>query len=156
MNMLQISILTPRKAPSMLVLALAFFLSSCGEADTANMRKGDAPQPGDHVLVYEVSSLQIDVLESAPLQIRITARGRTNTGGWHDARLVLDEDASAGPLMVYRFEALRPTGMATQAFTPIQASTTFGPWTDRMSREIRVVSSHDEQSVFYPPREGSE
>ncbi len=148
-------VLTLRKGVAGLVMA--FLLSSCGEADTSGASFKDEPmQTSDATLVYDVSDIDVAVLESAPLQILITARGRTRTGGWSEPALVLDEEASSGHLLVYQFVAVRPTGMATQALMPIEASVTYGPWRDRMAREIRVSASTNEHSIQYPGSESDE
>jgi len=112
--------------------------------------KDNAPQPGEPRLVYDVSDVSVDVLETAPLQIRITANGHARTGGWSEHQLVLDEDASVGIHLVYRFVAVPPDGMATQAITPITASVDYGPWLDRAGREIEVVAETNSVMITYP------
>lgn len=131
------------------VAALA--LAGCGDdADSASF---ETPDPSEPQLVYSVDAAEVAVMESMPLQIRITAQGMTRTGGWTDAALVLDEEASSGVTLVYRFVAVRPTGMATQAFTPIEASVDYGPWVDRAGRVIEIVAETNTYQFAYPSSE---
>jgi len=138
--------------PRFLAIAAAIlFLAGCNEEDAVGGDfKDNVPQPGDAQLVSSVDEVEIAVMESFPLQLHITARGMTRTGGWTDAQLVLDEEASKGIRLVYRFMAVRPTGMATQAFTPIEASVSYGPWTDRAAREIEIIAGTNSETLMFP------
>jgi len=131
--------------------ALLFGLAAC-EEDTMNAPgfKDDGLTAGDARLVYNVTSIEVAVLESLPLQIHITAAGHTRTGGWSDVRLELDEEASEGIRLVYRFVAVPPSGMATQAITPVQGSATYGPWVDRAARQIEVIAETNTEILMFP------
>ena len=50
---------------------------------------------------------------------RIIARGLARTGGWTEPRLVLAEQS--GDVSRYRFVAIAPTGLVTQALERIEA-----------------------------------
>lgn len=115
--------------------------------------KDDLPQSGEARLVYDVTDIDVDVLESAPLQIRITASGHTRTGGWTNVTLEADEEASQGIHLVYRLVAVPPEGMATQMITPVEASANYGPWLDRAAREIEVIADTNSMTIIFPSSE---
>jgi len=130
------------------------FVAACSQEDSVGGSfKDDLPQVGEPQLVYDVTDIEIAVLESFPLQLLITANGHTRTGGWSDVHLVLDEDASEGIHLVYRFVGTRPTGMATQAITPVSASVSYGPWVDRAAREIEVIAETNSHTILFPSTE---
>ncbi len=125
-------------------------LSACGEGSSvAGSFKDEFRAPSDARLLYDVTSVDVAVMESQPLQLRVSAQGHSRTGGWSAPALVLDEDASGEDVLVFRLVAVRPTGMATQAITPIAATTDFGPWTDGMAQEIRVVAETNSESFYF-------
>jgi len=137
-----------------LFAATLLFVAACSQEDSVGGSfKDDLPQAGEPQLVYDVTDIEIAVLESFPLQLLITANGHARTGGWSDVQLVLDEDASEGIHLVYRLVGIRPTGMATQAITPVSASVSYGPWVDRAAREIEVIAETNSHTIMYPSAE---
>ncbi|MDB6155232.1 MAG: hypothetical protein JWL90_3685 [Chthoniobacteraceae bacterium] len=78
----------------------------------------------------------MQILETAPAQIQVDARGMTNTGGWSKPQL-RKKSAKDG---VYQFEfvAQQPGAIATQAFTKVAASITFPKPAD--IREVQVIA----------------
>jgi hypothetical protein len=101
----------------------ALVLSGCGpdEAGTNAGQTGlegadgamETPA-GPLRLIYEVRSLALT--EEGD---QIIAQGATRTGGWSDPRLVLEEQE--GEEARYRFVAVQPAGLVTQAIEPIEA-----------------------------------
>jgi len=137
-----------------LFTATLLFVAACSQEDSVGGSfKDDLAPAGEPQLVYDVTDIEIAVLESFPLQLLITANGHARTGGWSELRLVLDEEASEGIHLVYRFEGTRPTGMATQAITPVSASVSYGPWVDRAAREIEVIAETNSHTIMYPSAE---
>lgn len=139
--------------PSGKIISVLFIagLAACSpQADSGDEGGKFAGPDGDARLVYDVGNIDIAVMESLPLQIRISAAGRTRTGGWTDAALVLDEEQSEGIRLVYNFVATPPEGMATQAITPIEASVTYGPWRDRAAREITIIAENNSATIMFP------
>ncbi len=133
--------------------ALLLSLSACSEGETEGPDFKDEPLPEGARLVYTVDGVDVALLKSTPMQIQITASGSTRTGGWSEPQLVLDEDASEGTRLVYRFVAVPPSGAATQAITPITASVTYGPWIDRAARQIEVVAETSSETMEFPGQE---
>jgi hypothetical protein len=125
----------------LMVLAVA-----CSEEDSvAADFRNNAPQPGEARLVYDVAEISVQEVQSAALQVVITATGHTRTGGWTEAELVLDEDASEPGNPVYRFMAVPPEGMATQAITPIDATAFYFPTVDT----VTVVAQTNQMTYEY-------
>ncbi len=127
------------------------FAVACNEEDSmAGSFKDELPQAAEARLVYDVTEVTAELSANLPGELHIHAVGHTRTGGWTDVALVVDEEASEGLHLVYRFVAVPPQGMATQPITPIGASTAYGPYRDRAARIIEVVSSTNSVTITYP------
>ncbi len=142
--------LTLRKSIIALGAGTALLLSGCdASSDTPSgggSFKDDLPDTSAARLIYEVTEADFAVLESFPLQLQISARGRTRTGGWSDPVLVLDEDASDLNTLVYQFRATAPRGMATQAFSPIEATARFMPYDPEHVTQVQIVAETNEMT----------
>lgn len=75
-------------------------------------------------LVYKVDSVRFALLKSNPPQYQIEAKGEVRTGGWSNPKLtaVVYVHPPADGIYEYTFTATPPSGMATQAITPISAT----------------------------------
>lgn len=95
------------------------------------------PAQKEGELVYRVDNVDVRVMESYPEQLHITAEGITRTGGWSNAQLRPRPSSSEG-VYEFRFEARPPAGVATQALTPITATTTMTK--PKSFRWVRVIA----------------
>lgn len=109
------------------LLKITFFvmvslLMACDE-------NGDRSPNGQLQQVYEVTAIQLSVLESLPQQLKIDAEGNARTGGWSNPELVPYEYIAppADGIYEFDFKAQPPADIATQAITPIKASYTMNP-----------------------------
>jgi len=149
-----------RTLRAVLSAGILVFAVACNEEDSmAGSFKDDLPQSGEAQLVYDVTDISVEEVESAALQVIITATGHTRTGGWTDVRLVLDDHASEPGHLVYRFVAMRPAGMATQMIASIQASTSYFPtvgYSDPTSSylptvgRVEVIAETNSMTYDYP------
>ena len=122
-------------------------LTACDAASDDESWKDDVPQHGEPLLIYRVDDIQFAVMESFPLQLDITANGHARTGGWTEPHLFLDEERSDADTLVYQFMATPPEGMATQAHTPIAATTRFMPYDPETITEVTVIAATNELTV---------
>jgi len=76
-------------------------------------------------LIHSVQDVTVRVMESHPEQIHVEARGEASSGGWTKPQLRAVSDPRPGGIYVLEFVAEPPEGIATQALTPISATTTF-------------------------------
>jgi len=74
--------------------------------------------------IYTIDSADITLLKSNPPQLSITAHGRTTTGGWSQPELSAYIYIQPPPDGIYGFDFMAepPSGIVTQALTPICAS----------------------------------
>jgi hypothetical protein len=73
--------------------------------------------------------------------ITINADGEVRTGGWEGGELLADHSTRA--MLVYRFVATPPTGIVTQAITPIHASKT----AKSRAKKVKVIAQTNEMVV---------
>jgi hypothetical protein len=125
--------------------------SACTENESdAGSFKDDEGTAGAARLVYDVTEVSAELSANLPSELYIHASGHTRTGGWTEVALMLDEEASEGIHLVYRFVAVPPEGMATQAITPIDATVAYGPYNDRAGRVIEIVAETNTMTITYP------
>ena len=75
------------------------------------------------MLVFEVTSLNVVVMESLPPRVRLTAKGMTRTLGWTNPRLepVVYVQQPADGIQDLEFHADPPSGGAGQALEEIES-----------------------------------
>jgi hypothetical protein len=98
-------------------------------------------------MVHSVESVSLRVMESFLEQIHVQARGLTDSGGWSGAAL-RESGAAAGGVYLLEFVAEPPSGMATQALTPVDATITFPK--EAGLREVQVISATNRKSAKLP------
>ncbi|HEV8362657.1 MAG TPA: hypothetical protein VGQ52_04005 [Gemmatimonadaceae bacterium] len=119
----------------------------CFVAAAAIACSGNKPQPAGDTgqaaqqqqqkqTVPTVVSVQC-VITKSPSQLKVTANGEVPTGGWTGATLNRRTyvAAPADSIWEYDFVATPPSGMATQAITPITAEDT---WPDYPASVVGV------------------
>lgn len=113
MNLLQRS----QKAGA--VIAFAFFALALDEQPKAKPMK---------TKIYQIEAVKLSV--SGAAKIKVSAQGAVGSGGWTEPQLIQSSartdtgDNSEVVTAHFDFVAIKPTGMVTQAITPIEAETT--------------------------------
>jgi hypothetical protein len=106
--------------------------------------------------IYEIESVRLGVTGAAKITIR--ARGKTRTGGWTEPELRPAAAPTPGDgdsnvvTMHYDFVATGPTGMATEALTPIDAERSLpapGPG-KTLKVVVRSETNEKEDSIASP------
>lgn len=94
--------------------------------------------------VYEVTAIQLSVLESLPPQLKIDAEGSTRSGGWSNLQLAPYKYITPPVDGIYEFDfkAQPPEDTATQIITPIKASYTMNP----LPENLKGVKIYAEQN----------
>jgi hypothetical protein len=74
--------------------------------------------------VLEVESMDMQVKESDPPHVRVKAYGTTRTGGWTNGRLeqIIHVAPPKDGMIELNFVADEPTGVSTDAITPIESA----------------------------------
>lgn len=84
-----------------------------------------ADEKGDvNKLVYRVTDAKARVIDSAPKQIQLIARGEVRTGGWTNIHLRAGGSRPSDGIYDFRFVGRKPDGPATQVITPVKAELT--------------------------------
>jgi hypothetical protein len=109
------------------------------------MQPQNPPQP-----VLTITDLDVAILESFPLQFRISARGTVPTVGWSAPELVPFTYVQAPPDGIYDFDfvASPPSHRTAQVITPIRVIVTI---TDPGAKGFRVHAAQNfKEVVFFP------
>lgn len=99
--------------------------------------------------IYQIESVRLSV--SGAAKIKISALGKTRTGGWSKPELrpaTNEKPGDAGPNVVtmhYDFVATAPTGGATDALTPIAAEASLPAPGSGKTLKVVVRSETDEK-----------
>lgn len=98
--------------------------------------------------VYRVDRVATTILKIEPPVLLVEAYGKTRTSGWRHAELVLNMGPVDPPSDTASFDfiVLPPTGMVTQAVTPIDAETRMDPMPQHV-RRICVQAETNEITV---------
>lgn len=94
--------------------------------------------------VYEITGVDIQVMERQPPLASITVTGKTRTGGWKNIELKpLQTFAAEVGMRSYTLVGTPPDGMATQALTTVTAKITLDPLPADV-KTIRVLGETNE------------
>ena len=106
-----------------------------------------APVPSASVqqrTIYEVLSVDVIVTRKNPLAVTITVKGTARTGGWKNIELrPLQTFAPEVGMRSFTLVGTPPSGMATQALTPVSVSIMIDPLPSDV-KTIRVLSESNE------------
>ncbi len=106
-----------------------------------------APVPSASVqqrTIYEVLSVDVTVTRKNPLAVTITVKGTARTGGWKNIELrPLQTFAPEVGMRSFTLVGTPPSGMATQALTPVSVSIMIDPLPADV-KTIRVLSESNE------------
>ncbi len=106
-----------------------------------------APVPSASVqqrTIYEVLSVDVLVTRKNPLAATITVKGTARTGGWKNIELrPLQTFAPEVGMRSFTLVGTPPSGMATQALTPVSVSIMIDPLPTDV-KTIRVLSESNE------------
>lgn len=101
------------------IIAFAFFALALDEQPKAQPTK---------TKIYQIEAVELSV--SGAEKIKVSSSGAVRTGGWAEPQLIPSSaptdtgDNSDVVTVHFDFVATRPTGIVTQAITPIAAETT--------------------------------
>jgi hypothetical protein len=133
----------PRTPRLLLTLALTAALGACAEKTpdpTADSTPAAEPMTASEPqTVPTVDSIRCSITAS-PASLVVTVDGEVNTGGWTSPTLA-PRTYVAPPtdgIWEYDFRAVPPSGMATQALSPISASHTWADYPAAGLKGIRV------------------
>jgi hypothetical protein len=97
-------------------------------------------------LIYTVDVIDLALLEKMPLALEVRAKGTARTGGWDEPYLRRAETSEPGVLTLY-YLAMRPTGPATMALAPLEATPfKLDPLPDEM-KKVKVIAETNEMTV---------
>jgi outer membrane biosynthesis protein TonB len=104
----------------------------------------DATPAGQQKPIYEVQSVEVQVLERQPPIASITVKGTARTGGWKNIELKpLQTFAPEVGMRSYTLVGTAPSGPATQALTPVTATVQLDPLPADV-KTIRVLGETNE------------
>jgi hypothetical protein len=104
----------------------------------------DATLAGQQKPIYEVQSVEVQVLERQPPIASITVKGTARTGGWKNIELKpLQTFAPEIGMRSYTLVGTAPSGPATQALTPVTATVQLDPLPADV-KTIRVLGETNE------------
>ena len=114
------------------VIAIILLLS------TGQLVKAD--ETTQQTKIYDITDVQLRFLESNPPKLGIKASGNVTTGGWTNPVLIPYIYIVPPKDGMYEFDfcANRPTGIVTQAITPIAASTIM----EEIPKDLKGVRIH--------------
>jgi hypothetical protein len=101
-------------------------------------------------LIYQVDNVRITYIKKNPPEYQIEAKGKVRTGGWSNPDLtpVIYVHPPEDGIYDYHFNAEPPSGVATQAITPISATKTLEK-IPKGFRGVRVrASSNKKEAVL--------
>jgi outer membrane biosynthesis protein TonB len=94
--------------------------------------------------IYEVQSVEVQVMERQPPIASITVKGTARTGGWKNVELKpLQTFAPEVGMRSYTLVGTPPSGPATQALTPVTATVQLDPLPADV-KTIRVLGETNE------------
>ncbi len=100
--------------------------------------------------IYEVLSVDITVTRRNPLAATITVKGTARTGGWKGVELrPLQTFAPEVGMRSFTLVGTPPSGVATQALTPVSVSIQIDPLPADI-KTIRVLSESNEIAQSFP------
>ncbi len=109
------------------ILFLALLLAACASAVPKSEDNGKNRDEA-RKMVRSLQEVELEVLEQGEDHVvaYIRAQGMASTGGWKDPQLELARERSPREpgYRIYRLTAIPPDGPATQALTPVEATTT--------------------------------
>ncbi len=94
--------------------------------------------------IFEVTELNISLLENFPPQMQITASGTVRTGGWSNPKLMPHIHIHAPPDGIYGFDFVAdpPKGVAAQVISPIEVADLWGDLPEGV-KGVRVHASQN-------------
>lgn len=96
--------------------------------------------------IYEVVSVDVQVGERTPAFATVTVKGTARTGGWKNVELQpLQTFAPEVGMKSFTLVGVPPSGMATQALTPVAVTIRIDPLPDDV-KTIRVLGETNEVS----------
>ena len=113
-----------------------------------------APQPAPATIagtkpVYDVVSVEVQLLERNPPLVNVIVKGTTRTGGWKNIQLQpLQTFAPEGSMRTFTLVGMPPSGPATQSLTPVSAIIQINPLPDGV-KTIRVLSETNEAAQTF-------
>ena len=93
-------------------------------------------------LVYRVGTVTATLSGTVLI---VEAKGSTRTGGWSSPDLV--RTTGTASTIVLRFVALPPSGLSTQAITPIMAKKEIGPLRPPFPKRVKVLGETNSVTV---------
>jgi hypothetical protein len=134
-----------RKHNTMLKILASFailsLLMACNENGN-NLSNNDELQN-----IYEVTTLNLSILESSPPQLKVDAEGNAREGGWIKIQLVPHEystpPADADGIYEFDFKAQPPSNAAIQVITPVEASYTINPMPESLVG-VKIYAENNE------------
>jgi hypothetical protein len=100
------------------------------------------------MLVFEVTSLNVHVMESNPPIVRVTAKGMTRTLGWTNPRLepVVYARPPADGIQDLEFHADPPSGGIGQALEEIESKELDMGLVPEWMRGVRVIAETNQKA----------
>src|SRR5574340_174711 len=94
--------------------------------------------------IFEITGLNISLLENFPPQLQIVASGTVRTGGWSNPKLIPHVHIHAPPDGIYGFDFVAdpPKGVAGQVISLIEVADL---WTD-LPKGVKGVRVHAAQN----------
>lgn len=104
----------------------------------------DTTPAGQQKSIYEVQSVEVQIMERQPPIASITVKGTARTGGWKNVELKpLQTFAPEVGMRSYTLVGTPPSGPATQALTPVTATVQLDPLPADV-KTIRVLGETNE------------
>lgn len=104
----------------------------------------DTTPAGQQKSIYEVQSVEVQIMERQPPIASITVKGTARTGGWKNVELKpLQTFAPEVGMRSYTLVGTPPSGPATQSLTPVTATVQLDPLPADV-KTIRVLGETNE------------
>jgi len=110
---------------------------------------------GELQQVYQVTGIQLHVLESFPLQLHIAAEGNTRTAGWTNPQLVpyVYVAPPADGIYEFDFKAQASNDAVAQVISSIEASYIMQPLPDAL-KGVKVYAEQNSKLAMLEPQPG--
>lgn len=111
------------------------------------------PQPAPTIAetkpLFDVTSVEVQLLERQPPLVNVIVKGSARTGGWKNVRLEpLQTFAAEVGMRSFTLVGTPPSGPATQALTPVSATIQINPLPADV-KTIRVLSETNEAAQTF-------
>ena len=83
--------------------------------------------------IFSVTSVQLTILKSNPIQILVVAQGMAATSGWKNIDLVPVDGSEGDGILDLEFVGTPPTGISLPVLTPVTGDFVIGENADKLS-----------------------